>query len=76
MVLFVGGDVEEVGVVFFAEAGGEEVGFGHLANTSFVEDVFEVFEGKSILEDVEVGDCLTLFDGVGEDGGGEQQGSC
>ena len=76
MVLFVGYNVEEVGVVLCAEAGGGEVGFGKLADALFVEDVFQVFEGQSVLEDVEVGDCLTLFDGVGEGRRGEQQGSC
>ncbi len=35
-----------------------------------------MFKGKGVLEDVEVGDCLTLFDRVGEGGGGQQQGSC
>ena len=76
MVLFVGDYVEEVGVVFLAEAGSEEVGFGHLADALFIEDIFEMLEGKSVLKDVKVGDCLTLFNRVGEGGGGEQQGSC
>ena len=76
MVLFVGNHVEEVGVVFLAESCSEKVRFGQLADTLFVENIFEMLEGKSVLKDVKVGDSLTLFDGVGERRGGEQQGNC
>jgi len=44
MGFFVVGDVFEVAVVEVAEAGGEEVAFGHGADAEFVEDVFEMLE--------------------------------
>jgi hypothetical protein len=41
---FVVGDVFEVAIVKVAEAGGEEVAFGHGTEAEFVEDIFEVLE--------------------------------
>jgi len=37
-------DVFEIAVVFFREAGGEEGGLGHHAETLLVEDILEMFE--------------------------------
>jgi len=77
VLFFVHGNVEEVVVVCGREASGEEHGFGHCADGFLVEDIFEVLEGKGVLEDVEISDCsLTLLYWVGSDGGDEQQGSC
>ena len=41
---FVVGDVLEVRVIEGAEAGGEELGFGHHAEAALVEDVLEVLK--------------------------------
>ena len=53
---FVRGDFLQVGIESRVEASLSEVGFGKVAETFSVESVFEMLEGKSIVEDIGVGD--------------------
>lgn len=77
MLFLIAGDVKQILVIQGREAGIDKVLLAHHGDATFVEDILEMLEGKSVLQDVQVSDsCLSLFGWVSESGRGEEESCC